>query len=62
VCIPIGIRADGLQVEARQHLKLSAHDPVTGKTLQSATLRMGERLTLSAAGGALIIVGRLESN
>lgn len=59
VCIPIGIRGDGLQVEARQGLEFTAHDPVTGKTLKSAAMRAGERLRLPAAGGALIIVGRV---
>ena len=59
VCVPIGIRRDGLQVEARQYVKFTAYQPVTGETLKSAALRAGERLTLPSAGGALIIVGRL---
>jgi hypothetical protein len=62
VCVPIGIRGDGLQVEARQPVKFTVHNPVTGKTLKSATMRSGERLTLPSAGGALIIVGRLEAD
>src|SRR5205085_6653657 len=46
VCVPIGIRGDGLQVEARHDLKFTAHHPVTGKTLKSAAMRAGERLTM----------------
>jgi hypothetical protein len=61
VCVPIGIRSDGLQVEARLDLKFTAHDPVTGNTLKSAAMRAGERLILPTGGGALIIVGRLDS-
>jgi hypothetical protein len=51
VCVPIGIRGDGLQVESRQDLKFTAHHPVTGKTLKSAAMRAGERLILPTAGG-----------
>lgn len=61
ICVPIGIRGDGLQVEARQDLKFTAHHPVTGKTLKSAAMRAGERLTLPSAGGALIIAGRIRA-
>lgn len=61
ICVPIGIRAEGLQVEARQDMKFTAHHPVTGKTLKSAALQKGDRLTLPSAGGALIIVGQVEA-
>jgi hypothetical protein len=59
VCVPIAIRGDGLQVEARQDLKFTAYHPLTGETLNSVAMRASERLKLPSAGGALIIVGRL---
>lgn len=61
VCVPISIRDEGLQVEARENMKLTAHHPVTGKTLKSAALQKGDRLTLPSAGGALIIEGQVEA-
>jgi len=60
VCVPIGIRGKGLLVEARQDVAFTAHHPVTGKALAAATLRAGQRLTLPAGDGALIIVGRTD--
>jgi hypothetical protein len=59
VCVPIGIRPDGLQLQARQPVQFTAHDPLTGKVLKSATLRPGERLTLPPGPGALLILGRI---
>jgi hypothetical protein len=61
VCVPIGIRGEGLNVEARKNLEFTAHHPLTGETLKSAVMRAGERQTLPSAGGALIIVGRLRA-
>jgi hypothetical protein len=61
ICVPIGIRPDGLQVEARHTLQFTAHDPLTGEPLKTSTLRKGERLTLPSGPGALIILGHLES-
>ena len=58
VCAPIGIRPDGLQLEARQAMEFTAHDPLTGEAVKSATLRRGQRLTLPAGPGALLIIGR----
>lgn len=59
VCVPIGIRPGGLQVQARQALEITAHDPLTGKALKTATMRAGERLTLPPGPGALIVLGRI---
>jgi hypothetical protein len=59
VCIPIGIRPGGLQLKAREALKFTAYDPLSGETLKSATLRQGEKLTLPAGPGALLILGRI---
>jgi hypothetical protein len=57
ICVPIGIRPDGLQIEARHALQFSACDPLTGERLQSATMQAGEQLTLPAGPGALIVLG-----
>ena len=59
VCVPIGIRAGGLQLEARRAMELIAHDPLTGEAVRTSTLERGERLTLPAGPGALLIIGRI---
>ena len=59
VCVPIGIRPAGLPVEARHALRFTAHDPLTGEALVTATMRPGERLTLPTGPGALIITGQI---
>lgn len=59
VCIPIGIRAGGLQIEARENLEFEAIDPLTGKVVRSATMKTGERLVLAAGAGGLILKGRV---
>jgi hypothetical protein len=59
VCVPIGIRPGGLELQARQHLEFTAHDPLTGKAVKSATLRSGEKLTLPPGPGALLLLGRI---
>ena len=58
VCVPIGIRSEGLQVQARQNLQFTAYDPLTGEALRTATMRPEERLKLPTGPGALLIVGR----
>jgi hypothetical protein len=59
VCVPIGIRPDGLQVRARQALRFTAHDPLSGEALTSATMLEGEQRTLPCGPGALIILGSI---
>jgi hypothetical protein len=59
VCVPIGIRPGGLPVQARHALEFIAHDPLTGEVLKAATMKPGDRLTLPAGPGALIITGRI---
>lgn len=59
VCVPIGIRPGGLPLRARLPLQFTAHDSLTGKALKSATMRLGERLTLPPGPGALLILGRI---
>jgi hypothetical protein len=59
VCVPIGIRPGGLEIEARQPLQFSAHDPLNGTALTSATMREGEKLKLPSGPGALVILGNI---
>jgi hypothetical protein len=59
VCVPIGIRPGGLQLEAREALEFTAYDPLDGQALTSATVVAGERLRLPAGSGALLILGRI---
>jgi hypothetical protein len=59
VCVPIGIRPGGLEVEARQRVRFTAYDPLTGEAVQTAALSSGERVRLPAGPGALIIEGRI---
>jgi hypothetical protein len=59
VCVPIGIRPGGVQIEARHPLKFTAYDPLTGEWRLTSNMRRGSRVTLPAGPGALIILGRV---
>ena len=59
ICIPIGIRPGGLQLEAREDLNFEAIDPLSGKITRSAKMKVGERLVLPASAGGLILTGRV---
>ena len=61
VCVPIGIRPEGLTLEARQALEFSAHDPLTGAKLKSLKMRQGERVTLPSGPGGLILLGSVST-
>lgn len=58
VCVPIGIRTGGLQLEAREDLQFEVFDPLSGKSIQSARLKTGERIVLPAGAGGLILKGQ----
>jgi len=58
VCVPIGIQPGGLRLAAREALEFTAHNPLNGNVLATAKVRGGERLTLPAGPGGLIILGR----
>jgi hypothetical protein len=62
VCVPIGIRPGGLQLEAREALEFTAYDPLSGEVVKAASMRSGERLTLPPGPGGLLILGRAESD
>lgn len=59
VCIPIGVRPGGLELEARHALEFTTHDPLTGDATKTARMLRGERVTLPPGPGALIILGRV---
>jgi hypothetical protein len=59
VCVPIGIRPGGLELEARHPLRFTAQDPLTGEALKTATMKRGERLKLPAGPGGLLITGQV---
>lgn len=59
VCLPIGIKPEGLQVEARTAMSFDVHHPLSGEVLKSADLNAGDRLWLEPGPGALIIIGRV---
>ncbi|MCW5553459.1 MAG: hypothetical protein KIS67_15020 [Verrucomicrobiae bacterium] len=61
VCIPIGIRAGGLQLEARADLQFEVFDPLSGRSIQSAKLKTGERIVLPDGAGGLILKGKVLS-
>ena len=58
VCVPIGIRTGGLQLEAREDLEFDAIDPRSGKVVRSAKLETGETVHLPGEAGGLILKGR----
>lgn len=59
VCVPIGIREGGLQIEAREEVEFDAIDPLTAKTVRSAKMKAGERMVLPAGAGGQILKGRV---
>jgi hypothetical protein len=59
VCVPIGIRPGGLELEAREPMQFTAYDPLSGETVKTMTMQRGERRKLPAGSGALIIVGEV---
>jgi hypothetical protein len=62
ICVPIGIRRDGLQLEARQALEFEAIDPLNGKIIRSARMNRGDRTVLPAGPGGLILKGHVVAN
>ena len=59
VCVAIGIKPEGLELEAREAVELAAHDPLTGEVVKAAKLRAGERVRVPGRLGALIVVGKV---
>jgi hypothetical protein len=61
VCVPIGIRAGGLTLQARQAVQFTAFDPLTGAEVKSGRLAARDKVTLPAGPGALVITGSVDS-
>jgi hypothetical protein len=61
VCVPIGIRSGGLQLEARRDMQFTVCDPITGEVVKNAALRKGETVKLPAEPGGLLIIGRISA-
>jgi hypothetical protein len=59
ICVPIGIREKGLQLQAREDLQFDAFDPLSGEVIKSATMKSGDEITLPAGPGGLILKGRV---
>lgn len=59
ICVPLGIRENGLQLQAREDVRFEVFDPLTGKVLLTAEMKAGEQLRLPQGPGGLIIRGRI---
>jgi hypothetical protein len=59
VCVPIGIRPEGLELQARQKMRFRVFNPVTGKAVRSVALKPGERVRLPQGPGAYLLVGSI---
>jgi len=58
VCVPIGIRENGLQVQAREPVRFKVFDPLTGKVIMTTELTAGGQRRLPQGPGGLIILGQ----
>ena len=56
VCVPVGIRREGLALTARASLRLRAFDLVTGQELGVTELMAGKRTTLTSISPAFILL------
>ncbi len=58
ICVPIGIREQGLQLQARENMQFDVFDPLTGAIITTAEMKKGARLRLPQGPGGLIIKGQ----
>jgi hypothetical protein len=61
ICLPVGLRPGGLQLQARENLRIEVIHPLTGEVIRTAALRPGERLTLGQGPGAYLVLGSVPS-
>lgn len=61
VCLPMGILAGGVTLEARRDVSLEVFNPLTGAVVTNATLNAGNRFTLPQGPGAYILKGHFEN-
>ncbi|HEU4752846.1 MAG TPA: hypothetical protein VFU47_07030, partial [Armatimonadota bacterium] len=59
VGLPIGIRREGLDIQARQPLACRVYHPLTGEVVLRLNLSRGERAHLPQGPGAYILTGTL---
>jgi hypothetical protein len=57
VCLPMGILAGGVVLEARRPVSFDAFDPLTGASSGARALARGQRFTLPRGPGAWILKG-----
>jgi hypothetical protein len=60
VCLPMGILAGGVTLEARRDVRLEVYNPLTGTVVSNLTLSAGTALMLPQGPGAYIIKGKQE--
>ncbi len=60
LCYPMGIRKDGVWLQARVPLRMEVVDPLTGKSVLERHLNVGERLHLPPGPSAYICRGTLD--
>jgi len=60
VCLPMGILADGVTLEANRDLKFEVFNPLAGTVVTNHALKVGQRFTLPQGPGAYVIKGSFE--
>ena len=60
ICYPMGIRQDGVWLQARVPLHMKVFDPLSGQAVLEARLRADERLHLPIGPGAYVCRGTLD--
>lgn len=60
ICYPMGIRQDGVWLQARVPLRMKVFDPLSGQSVLETRLRVGERLHLPVGPGAYVCRGTLD--
>jgi hypothetical protein len=59
VCVPIGIRSGGLELQARRAVRFTAFNPLTGEEIKTSTVRSREKIKLPPGPGAWLLLGRI---
>jgi hypothetical protein len=61
VCLPMGILAGGVTLEARRAVRFEALNPLTGVVVTNLTLHAGKRFTLPQGPGTYFIKGQISN-
>ncbi|MBN1816494.1 MAG: hypothetical protein JW828_03985 [Sedimentisphaerales bacterium] len=59
VCVPVGIRQEGLTLTPRASMQMRAVDLLTGKELRTFRIEPDSRITLPGGQGAVILLGEV---